>query len=81
MRAKDLANGVQAEPSFIKFHVDLGAKNKDVKKKKGESEYGLSNTGGIADISTGAYWILFTQSSVLNNPLFSFTSRMRYVDN
>lgn len=81
MRAKDLANGVQAEPSFIKFHVDLGAKNKAVKKQKGESEYGLGNTGGIADISTGAYWIMFCQSSVTLNPLFSFTSRMRYVDN
>ncbi len=69
---------------FTSIYIDLeGLKGSKQQKNKSkmESNYGLGNAGTIADISSGAYYLMIVTSAVANEAVFSYQSRMRYLDN
>lgn len=68
---------------FTNVFIDLAKKAKANSKLKSkyESNYGLSNTGLIGDVSEGAFYLVQTSSSATNEPIFSWESRMRFLDN
>lgn len=80
---EDAATGMASNPRFIEHYIDLEkrAKKKRKDKSANETDYGLGNAGTIADISVNAYYLVVFSSAVTNQPLFSYESRMRYVDN
>lgn len=45
------------------------------------TNYGLGNAGTIADISTGAYYLVMISDVALNGPGAAWYTRMRFIDN
>lgn len=68
---------------LLKWYFDLDKQQTHTGGKgstQHRTDYGLGNAGTVADISTGAYYIVFLSNSA-DGPIVEYTSRMRYVDN
>lgn len=76
---KATSTGYCDQPSFVSIHVDLyNTKKQNI---PNITEYGLGNAGTIADISKGAYYLFVITNTATNQPIYSFNSRMKYIDN
>lgn len=76
----DPASGYVSQPGFTTLHIDL-SKGKGSKNNKNVTDYGLGNAGTNADIAKGSYYLILMSSATTNNVLFSYDSRMKYIDN
>lgn len=54
---------------------------KRFKKCRIHVEYNTGNVGDITDINTNAIYLYYMSDQSVNNPVFDFTSRVRFIDN
>lgn len=66
---------------FFDFNKNKIGTHTGAKGYQHKTDYGLSNLGTVADISTGSYYVLTMADTATNGPFIRWTTRMRYIDN